>query len=151
MCLNNILWSKMLSSSISMTELVFTNQLLTVSGEVEHCGISHSSTTSTCCKPYWRIRYSHTQSSWTCNSWGPEGSWTGETETMVATGRLTKGCIKYTSTLPQTTLRKWSSPLNNNTNWDNTHIPDSLGHVLGDVHLLHLPIEVDRLPLCWYW
>ena len=41
-----------------------------------------------------------------------------------------------------------SGHFNNNTNWDNTHIPDSLGHVIGDVHLLHLPIEVDRLPLC---
>ena len=36
---------------------------------------------------------------------------------------------------------------NNNTNWDNTHIPDCPGHVIGDVQLLHLPTEVDHLPL----
>ena len=151
MCWNNMLWSKMLSSSISMTELVTPTNCSLSLEKLNTVASQVSSTTSTCCKPYWRIRYPHTQSSWTCNSWGPEGRWTGETETMVVAGRLTNGCIKYTSTLPQTTLRKWSSPLNNNTNWDNTHIPDSLGHVLGDVHLLHLPIEVDRLPLCWYW
>ena len=105
-----ITWSKMLSSSISMTELV-TPTNCSLSLEKLNTVASHvSNTTSTCCEPYWRIRYSHTQSSWTCNSWGPEGRWTGETETMVAAGRLSNGCIKYTSTLPQTTLRKWSSP-----------------------------------------
>ena len=110
MCLNNTMCQCRQNRCQAVIALLWafnTNPYFTVSGEVGHCRISHL-------KPnihllwtilaYQMFIYIVLMVMQLLRTQG-QVRWTGETENMMTMGSLNDVCIKYTWTLPQSTLR----------------------------------------------